>query len=209
MASASDILLPNAPDGSHQRRGERIERKRIDIGKSKIMDAIFECTLVDCEIHIHCGASSVSLFDSTLEHCSFHPKREMKGLRFTSLRLIGCKFFGKYSGCRFGNEDDGQSASADSCDFSQATLFHLCDFLAGADVGSMKWPPWPHIVVTDLPRSAPAWLGLRLPEELRIVQQVVGEAASFSKAVTIFLPAKTAPAEDLRQLLLSQSYVVA
>lgn len=206
----SDILLPNAPDGSHQRRGERIERRRIDIGKSKIMDMIFNCTLVDCEIHIHCGARSVNLFDSTFKDCSFHPKRELKGLRFTSVRLKGCKFFGKYSGCRFGNEDDDeQSASADGCDFSEATLFHLCDFLPGADSGSMKWPPWPHVVVTGLRQSASAWRKLRLPEELALVQQVIGDAERFSNAVTIFLPVYGAPTEDLRQLLLSQRYVVA
>ena len=91
--------------------------------------------------------------------------------------------------------------------FSQSGRFHLCDFGAGVDVGSLRWPPWPHIVVTDLKRTAQSWLKLNLPEELRVVQQVMGDDPR-DRAVTLYLPAETQRADELRELFASQSYIV-
>jgi len=206
--SQLDILLPNHPDGYHERRGERIERKALEIGKGKWQDFITRSTLVGCDIRILCGAGSVNLFGSTFERCVFRPRREMKNLRFTGMAIRGCTFLGKYSGCRFGDESEEDVSEVRGCDFSQASLFHLCDFLGGADVASQRWPGWPHVVVTDLPRSRRAWLRLKLPEELRVVQEVIGEEGSLSRAVTLFLPAETDRAEEIRELLVSQSYVI-
>jgi hypothetical protein len=203
-----DVLPPNDPDGHHNRRGERIERKTIEIGKGKWQDFITASTLVECDLRILCGAGSVNLFDSTFERCTFRPRRELSNLQFTGLMLRDCTFLGKYSGCRFGNEGPEDAGQVRGCDFSQATLFHLCDFLDGVDVGSLRWPGWPHVVVTDLPRSRRQWLRLKLPRELRIVQEVIGEDDSLSQAVTLFLPAETDRAEDLRELLESQSYIL-
>ncbi len=39
----------------------------------------------------------------------------------------------------------------------------------------MRWPSWPRIVIRDLLRSHRAWLCLKLPEELQVVQEVIGE----------------------------------
>jgi hypothetical protein len=202
-----EVLPPNQPDGCHDRRDERIERKTIEIGKGKFQDFITRSTLVECEIRIFCGAGSVNLFESTFERCTFRPRRELKNLRFTGMNLRDCTFLGKYTGCRFGNESKDDVSVIRACDFSRASLFHLCDFLDGADVNSMRWPGWPHIVVTDLPRSRREWLRLKLPKEMRIIQQVIGEADSLSRAVTLFLPAETERAENLRELLESQSYI--
>ncbi len=206
--SQLDVLSPNSPDGFHQRRDERIERKALEIGNEKFQDFITRSTLVECEIRILCGASSVNLFESTFERCTFRPRREMKNLRFTGVNLRGCTFLGKYSGCRFGNESENDESDVRDCDFSKANLFHLCDFLEGADVGSLRWPGWPHIVVTDLPRSRKAWLGLKLPKQMRVVQEVIGEQDSLSRAVTLFLPAETDHADELRELLAPQSYII-
>jgi hypothetical protein len=43
---------------------------------------------------------------------------------------------------------------------------------------------------------------------MRVVQEVIGEEDSLSQAVTLFLPAETDRAEELRKLLASQSYVI-
>lgn len=206
--SQLEVLPPNDPNNMHVWRDERIERRFIEIGKGKFQDFITRSTLVECEIRILCGASSVNLFESTFEHCTFRPRREMKNLRFTGMNLRSCTFLGRYSGCRFGNESEKDQSDVRDCDFSQSTLFHLCDFLDGADVGSLKWPGWPHIVVTDLPGSRRTWLSLKLPKEMRIIQEVIGEEDSLSRAVTLFLPAETKRADDLRELLASQSYII-
>lgn len=206
--SKLEILPPNNPEEFHQRRGERIERKVVEIGKGRSMDFITDSTFVECEIRIHCGAGSVNLFGSSFESCVFRPRREMKNLRFTSVVLRNCTFLGKYTGCRFGRELGEQPADIRDCDFSAASLFHLCDCLDGAEVGSLRWPPWPHFVVTDLPRSRREWLSLDLPPELRVTQQVIGSEDSIARAVTVYLPAEMDHVGQVRELLSSQSYVV-
>src|SRR5712691_7384011 len=178
MTPPLDILPPNEPDGHHRRRGERIERKLVEIGRGKYQDFITKCTLSECDVRIHCGARFVNLIDSTFERCTFRPRREMKNLRFPGTTLRACEFLGKYTGCRFGNVEADQRSEIRNCDFSRSTLLHICDFLDGADVASLRWPSWPHIVVTGLPRSAPDWLKLQLPEELASIQKVIGTAAS-------------------------------
>jgi hypothetical protein len=203
-----ELLPPNQPEGYHRRRGERIERQLIEIGKGKSMDFITLSNLVECELRILCGASHVNLFASTLERCTFRPRREMKNLRLTGINFDGCVFLGKYTGCRLGNLEEYDDSDVRDCDFSRATLLHLCDFLEGTDVASFRWPAWPHIVVTDLPGSRKHWLGLELPEELQVVQQVIGREESLASAATLFLPAVTERAEELRELFASQSYIV-
>jgi hypothetical protein len=205
--SQLEILPPNNPEGFHQRRGERIERRCIEIGKAKCQDFITESTLVECDIRILCGAGSVNLFASKFERCTFRPRREMKNLRFVGMTLRECTFLGRYSGCRFGNIEPQDAGAVTDCDFSQASLFHLCDFLAGAEIASIKWPSWPHIIVTDLERSAPAWRSLKLPEELQIVQQTIGQAPP-AKAVTLYLPAETERAAELRAVFSAQPYII-
>lgn len=202
------VLRPNQREGHHQRRGERIERKTIEIGKAKCMDFITDSTLIECDIHIFCGTRSVNLFGSIFERCTFRPRREMKNLGFTSMVLRDCTFLGKYTGARFGRELAQQVVDIRRCDFSATRLFHLCDFVDGVDIESLRWPPWPHVVVTDLPRSRRSWLKLKLPEEMRLTQKVIGEEESLSKAVTIFLPAETERIEEVRELLESQSYII-
>jgi hypothetical protein len=202
-----DILPPNHPDGFHQRRAERIEQKTIEIGKAQCQDFITDSILIGCDIRILCGAGSVNLFGSTFERCTFRPRREMKNLRFTGMAVRDSTFVGRYTGCRFGKDQEDQVADVRSCDFSGVSLFHLCDFLDGADVGTMRWPPWPHIIVTDLPRSRGAWLKLKLPDEMRVVQEVIGDEDTLSRAVTLYLPAETDRADELRELLASQSYI--
>jgi hypothetical protein len=202
-----DILPPNDPEGHHDRRGERIERKTIEIGKGEWNDFLTHCTVVECHLRIVCGARSVNLFNSTFERCTFDPRRELKNLPFSGITLRDCTFLGKYCGCRFGNEDEDDACEVRGCDFSQAKLFHLCDFLDGVDVGSLRWPPWPHIAVTDLPQHRKQWLRLKLPKEMRIVQDVIGDDEMPCKACTLYLPAETDHLEELRPLLAAQHYI--
>jgi hypothetical protein len=203
-----EILPPNHPDGHHNGRGERIVRKRVEIGKGRYQDFLTDCTLVECEIRILCGAFSVNLFRSTFEGCTFRRRREFKNLRLTGRTFRGCTFLGKYTGCRFGNREPEDAGEVRGCDFSGARLLHLCDFADGVDVGSLRWPPWPHLVVTDLARSAPAWLRLKLSEELRIVQQVSAEDDPPDRAVTFSLPAGTGRADAPRRVCASQPYIL-
>jgi hypothetical protein len=109
---------------------------------------------------------------------------------------------------RFGKEFPDKMGEVRDCDFSQAKLFHLCDFLVGSEIGSLRWPTWPHIVVTDLENCAADWLQLKLPEELTIVQGVIGEGPP-PRAVTIFLPAETQRASELREIFATQPYIIA
>jgi hypothetical protein len=179
-----DILPPNNGD-HHKWFGERIERKTIDLGRGQFLDAFAGCTLVDCEFRVWRAPRGVSLRGSTLRQCTFATRREMRNLRFTSVTLDRCTFVGKYIGSRFGKDRDEDTADIRGCDFSGASMFHLCDFLPGADLDSLRWPCWPHVVVTGLPVSGGAWKSLKLPEEFRIIQQVIGNERSPWSAVTI------------------------
>jgi hypothetical protein len=203
-----EVLPPNQSEGHHKRLGERIERKLIELGKGRYQDFLTRSTLIECEIRILCGAGSVNLHESTFDRCTFLPRREMKNLRFTGMTFRGCTFLGRYTGCRFGNEEPDGKSDVRDCDFSQATRFHLCDFLPGCDVNSMKWPVWPHIVVTNLPRSHRDWLRLKLPREMQIIQEVIGDEESPRLAVSVYLPAETDRFEDLKELLSRQSYII-
>lgn len=203
-----ELLPPNEPAGHHKRIEERIENKLLEIGKGQFQDFILKSTLIECEIRILCGAGHVNIRTSTFDRCVFRPRRELKNLRFTGMNLRDCTFWGKYTGCRFGNDLEDHSSDIRGCDFSKAGLFHLCDFIDGADVSSMKWPSWPHIVVTDLQHSRKEWLKLKLPPEMHIIQQVIGRELSFNRAVTLNLPSVTDRSEDLRDVLASQSYII-
>ena len=56
--STREILPPNNPEGFHQRKGERIENRCVEIGKGKSQDFITDSTVVGCDLLIHCGAGS-------------------------------------------------------------------------------------------------------------------------------------------------------
>src|SRR5437660_611898 len=109
------VLPPNNDDGFRQRRGERIERRAIEIGKGQWQDFITRSTLIECELRILCGARSVNLSESVFERCTFRPRREMKNLRFTGMTIRDCKFLGKYTGCRFGNESERDESDVRGC----------------------------------------------------------------------------------------------
>lgn len=201
-------VSPNDENENIKLINDYFEGKSIEIGKAKYQDFITDCTLKNCELRIRCGAGSVNLFGSKFYDCVFRPSKEMKNLRFTDVFLYNCYFKGRYSGCRFGADMDKNEAIVKGCDFSEVKLFHLCDFLRGADVESCKFPPWPHIVVTDLKNSRKDWLGLELPENLRIVQDVVGDEDQLSSAVTIHLPSVNKDYEQLKDVFSSRSYIL-
>lgn len=201
------VLAPNKSDGHHDRKGETIEGKRIEIGKGEYQDFLIDCTLVDCEIRILCGAQSVNLFRSTFEGCVFRPRQKLSNLRFNGLNLRRCRFIGRYDGCRFGNEEEEDDSDVRDCDFSEASLFDMCEFLDGTDVASCRFPAWPHIVVTNLTESYREWLDLDLPEELEIAQEIIGENDPPTHAVTLYLPSETDDFEELRPLLDAQPYI--
>jgi hypothetical protein len=203
---ALELLPPNQPEGHHNWNHAKVERKRIEIGKASYLDFINDSTVAECELRISCGSRGVNLARSTFVRCTFRVARELRNHGFTWMNLQDCSFFGKYQGCRFGSEFDDQPADIQRCDFSQVKLFQHCDFLKGADVDSMKMPPWPHVLVTDLPRSSKAWLRLKLPDTMRVVQKVIGETG-LHQAASIYLPAETERPDDLRELLEKQSYI--
>ena len=136
------------------------------------------------------------------------PAKGDEELGFTGFTLRCCRFLGRYYGCRFGREFAGQVGEVRDCDFSTASRLHLCEFCEGTAVDTLRWPPWPHVVVSDLPRSRRAWLGLELPEQMRIIQDVIGAEGSLARAVTLYLPAETDRFHDLREMLAAQSYIV-
>jgi len=210
--SLCELLPPNEPEGFHRRRDERIAERTLELGRGKFLDILLDCQLSDCELRILGPAKCLNLRGSTLERCLFRPRKQLRNHRFTNANLRDCKFLGKYRGCRFGRELDDRLGTATGCDFSQAVLWHLCDFWPGAEVETFRLPPWPHVLVTDLPRSRADWLGLKLPPELRIVQEGIGAEDSLAHAVSLYLPAVSEHflserAEELRELFSSRSYL--
>ncbi|WP_338847292.1 hypothetical protein V8J88_01055 [Massilia sp. W12] len=203
-----ELLLANHPDGHHHIKGQTLVGKRIEIGKGKSQDFILNCTLLDCEIAIFCGASHVNIFASTLQQCTIQARREMKGWRLTDCTLQACVFEGKYSGCRFGAEDETSTFSMQDCDFSAVRLLDFCEFGEGVMLKQIKWPAWPHIVITDLPQSRENWLALALPAALASAQQIIGEEDAPWRAVSLYLPAHLAQFDALRESLATEPYII-
>ena len=130
------------PDGHHQIEGETITGKIIEIGTGEFVDFIYGGTVLDdCEIRILCGAQSVQIFNATIRNSIIKTRRELKSLQLLDVHFDGCKFLGKYSGCRFGQLTPQNTGTIVNCDFSAARL-DLCDFYSGADIDSLVFPPW-------------------------------------------------------------------
>lgn len=203
-----ELLPPAEGQDHHTLRGLTIENKIIEIGNGTYQDIIHSSTLINCTLRIRCAADGVNIFDSSLINCTIWPARQMNNLRLTGLELIDCTFKGKYRGCRFGSEHSDQSSNLTGCDFSQARLFDLCDFLDGCDVHSCHFPVWPHLVVTGLPESAPDWLTIDFPQSFRTTQRIIGQQEGPSVAVSVYLPARLERADDYKELLTSRPYLL-
>lgn len=201
-------LSPAEGQDHHTLRGLTIENKIIDIGLGTYQDMIHDCTLINCTLRIRCAAGGVNIFGSSLTNCTIWPARQMNNLRLTGLELINCTFKGKYRGCRFGSEHSDQTSTVSGCDFSQARLFDLCDFLDGCDVHSCRFPTWPHLVVPGLPESAPDWLAIDFPQSFRTTQRIIGQQEGPSVAVSVYLPARLEKADDYKELLTSRPYLL-
>jgi hypothetical protein len=202
-----EILPPNGDSGEHQWRGITLTGKIIELGKSDILDSIYDCLLIDCLIRTYRSARGISFCECTLVSCTFEAKKELRNLRFTDLKMQDCTFLGRYVGCRFGNEDEDGDAEVSGCDFSKAKLFDLCDFLEGADVSTMTLPAWPHITVTNLESNRDRWISLVLPESLQSIQRVVGDPDGIATSVSIYLPAHCADFENLRAIFEGEDYI--
>lgn len=207
MTTRIEKLIPNQADGSHAIKNQTIEHKKIEIGNGEYLDVISGSTIINCEIRIKCSAAGINFFDSTFIDCTIWPGKEIKNLRLSSVTMNNCVFKGKYTGCRFGKDLPEKNSEIKNCDFSQVKLLHLCDFLDGADITECKFPSWPHILITELPKYRENWLNLDLPPDMKLIQEIIGEEDSLAKAVTIYLPLVTDDCESLRSKLESESYV--
>nr|WP_159063750.1 hypothetical protein [Thaumasiovibrio occultus] len=201
-------LLPAEGKDHHRITGLTIENKTIEIGNGKNQDVIVNSTLNNCVIRIKCGARQVNIFNSSLLNCVIWPARQMNGLRLAGLEMVGCKFKGRYFDCRFGNEQESDQSNVRDCDFSEAKLFHLCDFREGTDAKSCKFPKWPHIILTDLSDSSEDWLSLDLSQEFRSIQRVIAESGHVSSAASIHLPSTIDDPEKYKALLKSRPYIL-
>lgn len=135
-------LAPNHKSGCHKLTDAVVADHTIHLGKSKTLDALVRTRFERCVIRIHCGASALILDACTFVDCTFWPAKPMNNLRLQSSTLERCSFRGRYAGLQVG-------ADARACDFSEATELDLCDFAAGNDVASHRFPAWPHVVVHE------------------------------------------------------------
>lgn len=197
------------PDTCHKIDGETITGKIIEIGSSKHLDFIYGGTVLDdCEIRILCGARSVHIFNATIRNSIIKPRRELKNLQLLDVHFDNCKFFGKYSGCRFGQLTSKNIGTIKNCDFSAARL-DLCDFYPGSDIDSLTFPAWPHIVVREPNQWRNEWLEIPFPNDFRITQEVIVDPEMIPcEAIAIYLPSDCADCGTIRSLLATKKRIL-
>lgn len=206
MTGKREKLIPN---DHHNIDGGTISGKIIEIGTGPAQDFICGGALLDdCELRILCGANSVNLFNVTIRNSIIKTRRELKNLPFLDVQFDGCKFLGKYSGCRFGQLESKNIGSIANCDFGEAQL-DLCDFLSGSDVDSLVFPSWPHVVVRRPDDWRDEWLAIPFPEDFLDTQEIVVDPEMVpSEAIVIYLPADCPDHDSMRATLAGYENII-
>jgi len=195
------------PDDHHMIQGESVSGKIIEIGAGEYQDFISDgALLIDCEIRILCSAASLNIFDATFENCLIKARRELKNYSFFNAGFRGCKFIGKYSGCRFGSHEKENTGFVEECDFSEAKL-DLCDFFDKVEIKSLKFGEWPLAVITKIDENAIDWKNTDFgDEEFSYTQDVVADEP-FASAVVIDVSKNADDMNSVYQILKDKAYV--
>ncbi|MBN1208663.1 MAG: hypothetical protein JXB05_27630 [Myxococcaceae bacterium] len=107
-----------------------------------------DLTLRHCSIIVKVPARALIIARSKLIDCTIDVKKELKGFRWETNLLQGCRFTGRFFGNDFGPRPDSlHPGFIEDCDFSAAHL-DGCRFL-GCDASTLRFPRWPCFTILD------------------------------------------------------------
>jgi len=129
--------------------GRNIVGESLTWGHSQLATFVTGSRFQSCDITIACGASGIIGHDNEFIDCTIRVKR-FANFQFFYDEFEGCRFIGKFPGCEFGFRDGfpvgKRHGCLRNCDFTQAVL-DLVGFNDGADLPTLRLPPWPHFLV--------------------------------------------------------------
>jgi hypothetical protein len=137
--------------------------ERIDIGRNVVYFLGPNLTLRNCTLVLQIAARNLVIPQARFIDCTFVVKRELKGFRWDTAHLQGCRFTGLLSSNDFGEFPRSLgTGSIEGCDFTEATL-QGCRFV-GCDARTLRFPSWPCFTLFDPVRrwrelSAYPWPG--------------------------------------------------
>jgi len=142
-------------------------------------------TLRNCTLVVKVPARALVISHTRLIDCSIELKQELKGFRWHSVSLKGCRFTGALKGCEFGrwpDEADAEFGDIEDCDFSGARL-EACRFLL-CDARTLKFPSWPCFTLLDPVRHKHELLAAQWPGTVHIAVKSFLESPLETAAVT-------------------------
>jgi hypothetical protein len=139
-------VTPNIHYENREIEGERLEFPN---------DAIYwigpNATLRGCTLVLRVTGRWLHLLSAQLIDCTLHAKSELNALRWSRVKLKGCRFKGRFTGNDFGFREDSidkwKVGGIEDCDFSEARL-HGCRF-SNCDMNSLRLPRWPCFTLMD------------------------------------------------------------
>jgi hypothetical protein len=133
------------------RRGERPL-----LDRSSIWTLGPDLELIECELICSVSASGFILDRFSMIDTSFLAQKPLQNLSWSSVRIQGCRFTGRFVGCDFGgrslpNDPKSEFGSITDSDFRDSRL-HLCRFF-NADLSTIQFPNWPCYTIIDYPAA--------------------------------------------------------
>ncbi len=154
-----ELLHPNdTANQIHVHRNCTIEGKKIELGKGKACDVFNNVEFIDCEIRLYSSGRETkgATLNSHFKSCYIWAHK-IQNIPTWEASFDSCIFKGKYE-ARF-------PGIVKDCDFSLASFNSAC-FQQDEPLGNVKWPKYPHIVVSDAIKNFEDWSTIEKPKEL-------------------------------------------
>lgn len=122
-------------------KNQRLAHQKIVLTDDEV-NVLGPCLEMDeCHIASDCEEKALLIMGVRMKGGVFEQSRTLSNFRFKNAHFDGVKFYGKYSGCDFGDWDSEEQSSIVNCDFSGARLdgsrFLRCK---PESIGFPKWP---------------------------------------------------------------------
>jgi hypothetical protein len=150
-----------------------IEDKEIDNERLELTDkgSLYflgpNLTLSHCTVVLKVSSKRLHILaGSRFVDCTFEVKQELNNHDWSRAFLVGCRFFGRLSGCDFGHRypqtPGREHGGIEACDFSEARL-DGCR-VHGCDTRTLKFPRWPCFTFLEPIERAPELRSVKWPE---------------------------------------------
>ncbi len=132
-------------------KDREIVGERLELTKGPLYWLGPNLKLRDCTVIISAARRSVTLMSGQFINCTIQVKGEMKSLGWGPMKLMGCRFKGRFGGNDFGFREDVDErrklGGIEDCDFSEARL-NGCRFF-NCDMSTIRLPRWPCFTIMD------------------------------------------------------------